>query len=152
MTAEIGLAALWMAAALCVMQFITGALALRADTVSEGADIGAITRPAAIVQGLLAMTAFVCLLWLFAITDLSVKLVASNSHSDKPLLYKITGAWGNHEGSMLLWIAVMALSGAAIGALEKRLPEKTIQAVLAAQGAVGAGFYAFIIGLSLIHI
>ncbi len=148
MTAEIGLAALWMAAALCVMQFITGALALRADTVSEGADIGAITRPAAIVQGLLAMTAFVCLLWLFAITDLSVKLVASNSHSDKPLLYKITGAWGNHEGSMSLWIAVMALSGAAIGALEKRLPEKTIQAVLAAQGAVGAGFYAFIIGSS----
>ncbi len=144
MTAEIGLAALWMAAALCMLQFIAGALATR----SEGNDIGALTRPSAIVQGLLALTAFACLLWLFAITDLSVKLVATNSHSEKPMIYKLTGAWGNHEGSMLLWVAVMALSGAAIGALEKRLPERTIQAVLAAQGAVGVGFYAFLIGSS----
>ncbi|GMN12328.1 heme lyase CcmF/NrfE family subunit [Altererythrobacter sp. MTPC7] len=144
MTAEIGLAALWMAAALCLLQFIAGALALR----RQGAEMGLITRPAAIVQGLLAVTAFACLMWLFAITDLSVELVAANSHSDKPMLYKLTGTWGNHEGSMLLWVAVMALSGAAIAALETRLPERTMQAVLAAQGAVGTGFYAFLIGSS----
>ena len=144
MTAEIGFAALWMAAALCLLQFIAGALALR----RQGAEMGLITRPAAVVQGLLAVTAFACLMWLFAITDLSVELVAANSHSDKPMLYKLTGTWGNHEGSMLLWVAVMALSGAAIAALETRLPERTMQAVLAAQGAVGTGFYAFLIGSS----
>ena len=144
MTAEIGLAALWMAAALCLLQLIAGGLALR----PQGAEMGVITRPAAIVQGLLAVTAFACLMWLFAITDLSVKLVATNSHSEKPLLYKLTGTWGNHEGSMLLWVAVMALAGTAIAALERRLPERTVQAVLAAQGAVGVGFYAFLIGSS----
>ena len=144
MTAEIGLAALWMAAALCVLQLAAGGL----STWRSGDPVGVVTRPAAMVQGLFALTAFACLLYLFAITDLSVKLVATNSHSDKPFLYKLTGTWGNHEGSMLLWVAVMALSGAAIAAFEKRLPGRTVQAVLAAQGAVGAGFYAFLIACS----
>ncbi|NCS85272.1 MAG: heme lyase NrfEFG subunit NrfE, partial [Cyanobacteria bacterium] len=79
----------------------------------------------------------------FAITDLSVKLVASNSHSLKPMIFKLSGAWGNHEGSMLLWITVMAVAGGAIALLERRLPEKTMLATLGSQAFVGLGFYAF---------
>ena len=55
--------------------------------------------------------AFACLILVFARTDLSVKLVVENSHSMKPWLYKFSGTWGNHEGSMLLWVAVLGVAG-----------------------------------------
>ena len=141
MIAEIGLAALWMAAALALGQMICGVLALR----EQGAEIASLTRPFAIVQGLLLALSFLCLLYLFAITDLSVKLVVSHSHVDKPMIFKVTGAWGNHEGSMLLWVTVMALAGALIAWLERRLPDNTMQATLAAQGFVALGFFAFLL-------
>ena len=67
--------------------------------------------------------AFLALIWLFLRTDLSVQLVAANSHSAKPWLYKFAGAWGNHEGSMLLWVTVLAVAGAAVALLERRLPQ-----------------------------
>ena len=142
MIAEIGLAALWLATALAVLQLVGGALALRGGTDSA---VAALTRPAAILQGGLVALAFGMLLWVFAITDLSVKLVATNSHSAKPLIFKLSGAWGNHEGSMLLWVTVMALAGALIAGIERRLPERTMQATLAAQGFVALGFYAFLL-------
>ena len=142
MIAEIGLAALWLAAALAVLQLLGGVLALRGGTTSE---IAALTRPAAILQGGLVAASFAALLYVFAITDLSVKLVAMNSHTLKPLIFKLSGAWGNHEGSMLLWVTVMALAGALIAGIERRLPEKTMQATLAAQGFVALGFYAFLL-------
>ncbi|WP_100259251.1 heme lyase CcmF/NrfE family subunit [Qipengyuania seohaensis] len=142
MIAELGHAALWMAAALAVLQLGAGALGIR---VGEGAGIAVLSRPAAILQGALAAFAFGALLWVFAITDLSVKLVAANSHSMKPMVFKLSGAWGNHEGSMLLWVTVMALAGALIAAVERRLPERTMQATLAAQGFVALGFYAFLL-------
>ena len=105
MIAELGLAALWLAAALAALQLAGGALAQRGET-----PLQPLVRPAAILQGLLAGFAFAMLLWVFAVTDLSVKLVAANSHSLKPVIFKIAGAWGNHEGSMLLWVTVMAFS------------------------------------------
>ncbi len=143
MIAELGLAALWLAAALAVLQLICGALATR---VGEGnTDLALITRPVAILQGGLVAFSFAMLIWLFAITDLSVKLVAANSHAMKPLVFKLAGTWGNHEGSMLLWVTVMALAGALIAAAERRLPERTMQATLAAQGFVALGFYAFLL-------
>ena len=142
MIAEIGLAALWLAAALAMLQLLGGVLALRGGTTS---DIAALTRPAAILQGGLVAVSFAALLYVFAITDLSVKLVALNSHTMKPLIFKLSGAWGNHEGSMLLWVTVMALAGALIAGIERRLPEKTMQATLAAQGFVALGFYAFLL-------
>lgn len=141
MIAETGLAALWIAAALSLAQLFSGVLALR----EEGAEVGKLTRPLAMLQGLMLAIAFACLLGMFAITDLSVKLVAANSHVDKPMIYKISGAWGNHEGSMLLWITVMSLAGALIAWLERRLPERTMQATLAAQGFVALGFFAFLL-------
>jgi cytochrome c-type biogenesis protein CcmF len=102
-------------------------------------------RPAAVVQALLCGLAFLMLLWVFARTDLSVLLVAENSYSQKPLFYKVTAAWGNHEGSMLLWVTIMAVAGGLIAAVEHRLPERTMLATLGAQAFVGLGFYAFLL-------
>ena len=144
MIAEIGLAALWLAAALAALQLVAGAAALRTAE-GEESPLAQLIRPAAMTQALLAAFSFAMLLWCFAITDLSVKLVVTNSHSMKPMLYKLTGTWGNHEGSMLLWVAVMALSGGLIAWLEKRLPVRTMQATLATQGFVAIGFYAFLL-------
>ena len=144
MAAEIGLAALWMSAALAMLQMLAAVLALRGGE-RDGSAMAALVRPAATTQGFLAAASFAALLWIFAITDLSVKLVAANSHVDKPLVYKVAGAWGNHEGSMLLWVTVMALAGALIAAVERRLPERTMLATLAAQAFVGIGFYAFLL-------
>jgi cytochrome c-type biogenesis protein CcmF len=143
MIAELGLAALWLAAALSVLQLVCGALGTR--TQGESSDVALITRPAAVLQGALAAFAFAMLIWVFAITDLSVKLVAANSHAMKPMVFKLAGAWGNHEGSMLLWVTVMALAGALIAFAERRLPERTMQATLAAQGFVALGFYTFLL-------
>ncbi len=143
MIAEIGLAALWLAAALAVLQMIAGAAALRAGDGS--APLAIYARPAAIVQACLAVLAFIMLLRAFAITDLSIKLVATNSHSMKPFIYKLTGTWGNHEGSMLLWVGVLALAGGLLASFEKRLPERTMGATLAVQGFIALGFYAFLL-------
>jgi cytochrome c-type biogenesis protein CcmF len=144
MIAEIGLAALWIAAALAVLQMVSGVFALKTAE-GEVNPLAIYARPAAVVQALLAVLAFAMLLWAFAITDLSIKLVASNSHSMKPLVYKLTGTWGNHEGSMLLWVGVLALSGGMLAAFERRLPERTMGATLAVQGVVALGFYAFLL-------
>jgi cytochrome c-type biogenesis protein CcmF len=102
-------------------------------------------RPIAIAQAVLVGLAFLCLIQLFLRTDLSVKLVVENSHSLKPWLYKFAGAWGNHEGSMLLWVTVLALAGAAVALFERRLPERTLLATLAAQATIGLGFYVFLL-------
>ncbi|HEU0284432.1 MAG TPA: heme lyase NrfEFG subunit NrfE, partial [Sphingomicrobium sp.] len=97
MIAEAGLAALWLAAALSLLGLFLSVLHVRGKL-----DADRPVRALAIVQGLLCLIAFVMLLIVFARTDLSVALVAENSHSAKPFVYKIAGAWGNHEGSMLL--------------------------------------------------
>ena len=141
MIAEIGLAALWLAAALAVLQLLGGFFGAR----NEGSELTALVRPAAVMQGLLCAVSFGALVYLFAVTDLSVKLVAANSHSMKPLAFKLSGAWANHEGSMLLWIAVMAIAGGLIAFIERRLPERTMMATLGAQAFVAIGFYAFIL-------
>ena len=141
MIAELGLAALWLAAALAVLQLVAAALYL----MGKAPTLAAVVRPAAVVQGILALVAFAALIVLFCQTDLSVKLVAMNSHSAKPLIYKLAGAWGNHEGSMLLWATVMGLSGSFLALVERRLPEPTMLATLAGQAFVSIGFYAFLL-------
>ncbi len=141
MIAEFGLAALWLAAALAALQLFAGALSLT----QRGEGFGVIVRPVAAVQGLLALTALIALIVVFMRTDLSVKLVVENSHSAKPMLYKIAGAWGNHEGSMLLWVTIMGLAGGFVALVERRLPERTMLATLAGQAFVSLGFYAFLL-------
>ena len=141
MIAELGLALLWLAAALALLQLAAGAFALTA----RGRELAGIVRPVAVVQGVLCALAFVALIALFLRTDLSVKLVATNSHSLKPFVYKLAGTWGNHEGSMLLWVTVMGLAGSFVALFERRLREETMLATLAGQAFVSIGFYAFLL-------
>jgi cytochrome c-type biogenesis protein CcmF len=144
MIAEFGLVALWLAAALAGLQLLAGVLGLR----ERGARLAALARPAAVVQALLCSAAFLALIVLFLRTDLSVALVAKNSHAAKPFIFKLAGTWGNHEGSMLLWVTVMALAGGRIAAVECRLPERTMLATLAAQAFLCLGFYGFMLASS----
>jgi len=139
--AEGGLAALWLAAALAALQLILGAMGVR----SGRSELLAAVRPIAMVQGALTVLAFVALIWLFVTVDLSVALVAANDASTKPLLYKFAGTWGNHEGSMLMWVTILAVAGGAVALFERRLNERTLTATLAAQAAIGLGFYAFLL-------
>jgi cytochrome c-type biogenesis protein CcmF len=141
MIAEAGLAALWLAAAMALLQLVGGLTLLRGGT----GQLAPLVKPAAYMQGALCAFAFFALMWLFYVTDLSVLLVASNSHIDKPMIFKLAGTWGNHEGSMLLWVAVMSVSGAAIALLEKRIEAKTLYATLAVQGFIALGFFAFLL-------
>lgn len=141
MIAEVGLAALWLAAALAALQLALGAIGLSRG----GAETIAAVRPVAIVQGALALLAMAALIALFLASDMSVKLVVENSHSAKPWIYKYAGAWGNHEGSMLLWVTILGLAGGAVAVLERRLPDRTLIATLAAQAGIALGFYAFLL-------
>lgn len=141
MIAEAGLAALWLAAAMALLQFVGGLTLLRGGA----GQLVPLIKPAAYVQGALCAFAFFALMWLFYVTDLSVLLVASNSHIDKPMIFKLAGTWGNHEGSMLLWVAVLSVSGAAIAFFEKRIDAKTLHATLAVQGFIALGFFAFLL-------
>ncbi len=141
MIAEIGLATLWLAAALAALQLFIGVNTWRGGAGS----LAGLVRPVAAMQGALTLVSFLALILLFIQTDLSVKLVAENSHSAKPLIFKLAGTWGNHEGSMLLWVTVMAGMGGLIAVLERRLPERTMLATLATQAFVGLGFYAFLL-------
>ncbi|MGB5076495.1 MAG: cytochrome c biogenesis protein CcsA, partial [Sphingorhabdus sp.] len=144
MIAEAGLAALWLAAAMAMLQLAGGLTLLGGGS----GKLSPLIKPAAIVQGLLCVFSFFSLMWLFWVSDLSVLLVANNSHVDKPGIFKLAGTWGNHEGSMLLWVTVLAVSGGAIALLEKRLEQKTLQLTLAVQAFLGLGFFVFLLFLS----
>ena len=93
----------------------------------------------------LFVLAFAALTEAFVFSDFSVALVANNSHSAKPLLYKFSGVWGNHEGSMLLWALILALFGAAVAVFGQNLPDTLRSRVLAIQAMIGIGFLAFIL-------
>jgi cytochrome c-type biogenesis protein CcmF len=101
--------------------------------------------PAARFQFIFVLLAFVCLVVSFIESDFSVALVAQNSHTLKPLIYKISGVWGNHEGSMLLWILILAFFGVLVGELGTNLPSSLRARVLSVQGLIGAGFIAFLL-------
>ncbi len=105
----------------------------------------AVAEPAAITQFLLIAFSFAALMWAFVVSDFSLRLVVLNSHSDKPLIYKISGTWGNHEGSMLLWVLIVALFGAMAAWFGGNLPPTMRARVLAVQGAIGVAFIAFIL-------
>ena len=105
-------------------------------------------QPAAILQFLLVAFTFGCLTIAFVTSDFSLAVVVDNSHTAKPLIYKISGVWGNHEGSMLLWVWILALYGAAIAAFGGNLPPGLRARVLAIQGFFGLGFLVFLLATS----
>jgi cytochrome c-type biogenesis protein CcmF len=84
----------------------------------------------------------------FVRSDFSLAVVANNSHTDKPLLYKVAGTWGNHEGSMLLWCTVSALFGAVFASLPSNLRQTVFSRAVGVQGAVTAGALAYTLFLS----
>ncbi len=141
MIAELGLAALWLASAMALLQLVAG----YAGFWGRGDALQPLVRPVAVAQGVLCVISFFALMWCFWVTDLSVLLVASNSHIDKPTIFKLAGTWGNHEGSMLLWVTVLSVAGAAIALFERRLDRQTVTVTLAVQAFVALGFFAFLL-------
>ncbi|MDB5596787.1 MAG: cytochrome c assembly protein [Hyphomicrobiales bacterium] len=141
MIVEIGHYALVLALALALVQGILPlAGALRGD-----APLMAIARPAAVVQFLLIGLSFAALTYAHVVSDFSLANVFENSHSAKPLIYKISGVWGNHEGSMLLWVLILALFGAMVAVFSRSMPEDLRANVLSVQAWIAAAFLLFVL-------
>ena len=140
MIAELGLFVLILAfAATCLQAVLPLAGAARDDAALTG-----LARPLAYAQFTLIAVSYVALTWAYAQSDFSVLNVVQNSHTAKPFVYKLTGVWGNHEGSMLLWVLILAGYGALLARGTKT--DETLRArTLAVQGAVCAAFLAFLI-------
>jgi cytochrome c-type biogenesis protein CcmF len=105
----------------------------------------ALARPAAQAQAVLIAAAFGCLVYSFVSNDFSVQYVAMNSNSALPLHYRIAGAWGGHEGSLLLWCLMLGVWTTAVTLFSAHLPEEMTARVLGVMGLVSAGFIAFML-------
>lgn len=144
MAAEAGSFALILALCIALMQSLVPFVAAR----RQQATIALFVRQTALGQFLFITVAFGCLTYAFVTSDFSVQVVAANSHTLKPLLYKISGVWGNHEGSMLLWVLILALFGAAVALFGDNLPDRLQANVLGVHGLIGLGFLVFIVATS----
>ena len=141
MIAETGHFALILAVGVALYQFLVplyGAQRGEAGLMRAGIS-------AAVLQLALVMLSFAALTYSYVVSDFSVANVASNSHSAKPLLYKISGVWGNHEGSMLLWVLILALYGSAVALFGRNLPLELRARVVAIQGSIGLAFLLFLV-------
>ncbi|MGX1196892.1 heme lyase CcmF/NrfE family subunit [Parvibaculum sp. MBR-TMA-1.3b-4.2] len=144
MIAETGHFALVLALAVALVQMIVPAYgAWKGDHAMMR-----VGKPAALTQLMLVGIAFLALTLAFVVSDFSVALVANNSAVDKPLIFKISGVWGNHEGSMVLWVLILALYGALVALFGRNLPDRLRANVLAVQGSVGVAFLLFILATS----
>jgi cytochrome c-type biogenesis protein CcmF len=141
MIAESGHYALVLALALALIQSTVPLLGAR---LRDPALMG-VARSSALGQLLFAATAFAALVILHVTSDFSVANVFENSHSLKPLIYKVTGVWGNHEGSMLLWVSILALFGGLVAIFGNNLPLSLRAHVLAVQAWIASAFYLFIL-------
>jgi cytochrome c-type biogenesis protein CcmF len=139
--AETGHYALVLALALALIQSTVPILGAR---LRDGGLMN-VARSTALAQLLFVATSFAALVTLHVISDFSVANVFENSHSLKPLIYKITGVWGNHEGSMLLWVSILALFGGLVAAFGNNLPLSLRAHVLAVQAWIASAFYLFIL-------
>jgi cytochrome c-type biogenesis protein CcmF len=105
----------------------------------------AVAEPAALCQFGLILVSFLALMNAYVTSDFSVANVVANSHSTKPLLYRLSGVWGNHEGSMVLWVLILSLFGAAVAAFGRNLPPTLKANVLAVQASIAVAFCLFIL-------
>ena len=139
MITELGHFALILAFVTSLCVAVLPLAALRLGMVS----LAALAVPATLVMAAATALSFAALVAAFVTSDFSVALVAAHSHSTKPLIYKISGTWGNHEGSLLLWILILALFGGLL-ALRGRAVDFGLKIrTLAVQAMVTAGFLAF---------
>jgi cytochrome c-type biogenesis protein CcmF len=141
MIPELGQLALALALAVALIQ---GTLPLAGAAKGNLAWM-ALARPAAQAQALLVAAAFGCLVYSFASNDFSVQYVAMNSNSALPLHYRVAGAWGGHEGSLLLWCLMLGVWTTAVTLFSAHLPEEMTARVLGVMGLVSAGFIAFML-------
>jgi cytochrome c-type biogenesis protein CcmF len=141
MLAEFGLFALVLALAVSAVQ----ATVPLWGAVRQDRNLMALARYSAVMVLLLVGTAFLLLTLIFVGSDFSVMLAAAHSQIDLPLAFKISGVWSNHEGSMLLWVLVLALFAAAIAVFDSGLPETLRARVLAVQGMIATAFLTFIL-------
>ena len=141
MIPELGQLALALALAVALVQAILPlAGAARGDAVWM-----AVARPAAHAQALLITFSFGCLVYAFVANDFSVQYVASHSNTRLPLQYRIAGAWGGHEGSLLLWCVMLGVWMSAVALFSTHLPEEMAARVLGVLGIVSVGFLAFML-------
>ncbi|MEZ5776006.1 MAG: heme lyase CcmF/NrfE family subunit [Hyphomicrobiaceae bacterium] len=144
MLIETGHFALVLALGIALLQTLVPAVgAYRGD-----ARMMAVAVPAALVQLVLVLLAFGVLMNAHIVSDFSLANVYQNSHSTKPLLYRIAGVWGNHEGSMVLWVLILAIFGAAVALFGNNLPETLKANVLAVQGLIAVAFLLFVVTTS----
>jgi cytochrome c-type biogenesis protein CcmF len=139
--AESGHYALVLALALALIQSTIPLLGARLHDIA----LMNVARSTALAQLLFVALSFLALVTLHVTSDFSVANVFENSHSLKPLIYKITGVWGNHEGSMLLWVSILALFGGLVAAFGNNLPLGLRARVLAVQAWIASAFYLFIL-------
>jgi cytochrome c-type biogenesis protein CcmF len=141
---ETGHFALVLAFALSLVQF---AVPL-AGTKLGDQRLMAVAGPVAVAGFALTALSFAALTAAYVQSDFSVANVWENSHSLKPMLYKVTGVWGNHEGSMLLWVLILAFFGALVAWFGANLPATLRANVLSVQGLIGAAFFLFVLATS----
>ncbi|MCU0789685.1 MAG: heme lyase CcmF/NrfE family subunit [Nitratireductor sp.] len=144
MTVELGHFALVLALALSLVQSVLPVYGARRGDVRL-METGSW---AAVTVFLLIGFSFACLVNAYLVSDFSVSNVWENSHTLKPLIYKVTGVWGNHEGSMLLWVLILALFAAMVAAFGRNLPADLKANVLGVQAWVLVAFLAFIVATS----
>jgi cytochrome c-type biogenesis protein CcmF len=141
MIPELGQLALSLA---LVVALVQGVLPLVGAARGDAAWMG-VARPAAHAQALLIAFSFGCLVYAFVANDFSVQYVASHSNSKLPLQYRISGAWGGHEGSLLLWCVMLGVWMSAVALFSTHLPEDMAARVLGVLGLVSVGFLAFML-------
>ncbi len=147
MIAELGHFALALAIAVALVQMLAPLAAgqFAGLSVVQRDQLMALAVPAAIVKAALILFAFFALMHAYIVSDFSVENVYVNSHSAKPLIYRISGVWGNHEGSMVLWMLMIASFGAAVAAFGGHLPHTLRANVLAVQASIALAFLLFIL-------
>ncbi len=141
MIVEIGHYALVLALALAIVQ----GLAPLVGAIRHDGALMAMAQPAAVMQFLLIGMSFAALTYAYITSDFSVVNVFENSHSLKPMIYKISGVWGNHEGSMLLWVLILALFGATVALFSRGMPDDLRALVLSVQSWIAAAFLLFVL-------
>ncbi len=128
----------------CVVAIVLGTLPLLGAH-RQRQDWIALARPCALVFALLVLASFAALSWAFLRDDFSVLYVAQNSNSLLPSMYRFGAVWGGHEGSLLLWVAMLALWMLAVSVFSGQLPEAFMARVLGVLGLVAAGFLIFVL-------
>ena len=137
MAIELGHFSLILAFAIAVASSLLGLWGWRREGVSL------VLRQGAVMQFVLVAAAFSALIYAFVVSDFSLALAFQHSHSAQPLLFKVTSVWGNHEGSMVLWILILVAMGAAVALWGGNLPRELMALVLAVQSLLVAAFGGF---------